>query len=152
MIYSRTFNGSYPAFASWARFTERASGETFHVYNVHFEFKSSSNRRLSAELVASRLAPLVAARERVFLVGDLNAWHGSRPMRILANIGLRFQNVSGATWHFNRGLNLIGAIDHLAITDGLESVGDPIVLRNRFGGEWPSDHYPVAGDFRLQLP
>ena len=148
VIYSRTFNGSYPAFASWARFEDRG-GRQFRVVNVHFEFSSASNRRKSAELSAARMAPWLEAGDRVVLLGDLNAlWFGT-PLRIFEGIGLRFLPVRGATYHLNRGLNVLGAIDHIALSPGIEAVGETQVLRAQFGGVWPSDHYPVVADVRL---
>lgn len=149
VIYSRTFNGSYPAFASWAKFSPVGSGAAFVVFNVHFEYKSLSNRLQSAELVRSRIAPLVAQGVPVFLVGDTNALAGSRTQDILASAGLRFAPVSGSTYHFNRGLNLFGAIDHLGASANITPQGPAIVVRQRFLGEWPTDHYPVFADFRL---
>ncbi|NUB44230.1 endonuclease/exonuclease/phosphatase family protein [Fertoebacter nigrum] len=148
VIYSRTFDGSYPAFASWAQFAPAQGGPAFHVFNVHFEYKSRSNRQRSAALVAERIASL-AAGGPVFLLGDLNALAGSRTADILAGAGLQFAPVRGATYHFNRGINLFGAIDHIAASAGLLPVGAPVVVRSRFRGVWPSDHYPVLGDFRL---
>ncbi len=149
VIYSRTFNGSFPAFASWVEF-ERANGVRFRVVNVHFEYSSRSNRLMSAELVVARISPWIAAGEDVFLVGDINARLGARTHRILEGAGLSFAPVAGATYHLNRGLNLFGAIDHIATTDGITLVGEPVVLRQKFDGEWPTDHYPVIADFELQ--
>ncbi|WP_108853340.1 endonuclease/exonuclease/phosphatase family protein [Albidovulum aquaemixtae] len=149
VIYSRTFDGSYPAFASWARFAPRGEGRPFYVFNVHFEYKSRSNRTRSAELVRERIAALNAADEPVFLLGDVNDRVGSRTVGILERAGLTFSPVAGATYHFNRGINLFGAIDHLAITSNIALAVAPVVLRQRFRGEWPSDHYPVFADFRL---
>ena len=148
VIYSNTFNGSFPAFASWAEFEDRDSGDTFTVVNVHFEFKSFSNRRQSAELVAERISPLIDAGEEVLFMGDLNALHWMKPVKILENIGLDFLPVSGSTYHLNKGINLIGAIDHIAHTPGLQPVRNPVVLRRKFEDEWPTDHYPVVADFR----
>ena len=148
VIYSRTFNGSYPAFASWASFRDRKSGEDFHVFNVHFEYKSGSNRRLSADLVVSRIAPLIEAGKHVFLVGDLNGRTGSDSVEILKDAGFSFPTVTDSTYHFNRGINLFRAIDHLAYSTGIEPAGSPVVVQRRFDGEWPSDHYPLLGDFR----
>lgn len=150
-IYSRTFNGSYPAFASWADFREReGTGAPFRVVNVHFDFRSRLNRRKSAELVAARVAPLIAAGRPVFVIGDINAGTESEPADILKAVGLRFSPVSGATYHWNRGLNLTGPVDHLAYSAGIAPLGAPVVLRQKFMGEWPTDHYPVIGDFRLE--
>ena len=124
VIYSRTFDGSWPAFASWAQFETR-EGRRFHVFNVHFEYRSRSNRRLSAELVRDRIAPLIAAGEHVLLVGDVNDRAGSRPVTILEEAGLTFAPVAGSTFHFNRGINLFGAIDHLAASAGIALAQGP---------------------------
>lgn len=149
VIYSRTFDGSYPAFASWARFADRQGGAEFRVFNVHFEYKSRSNRQKSATLVADRIAPLVGKGETVILLGDINAMSGSATAEILARSGLRFAPVAGATYHFNRGINLFGAIDQIAVTEAMDPAGEPVVLRRQFRGLWPSDHYPVVGDFHV---
>lgn len=149
VIYSRTFNGSWPAFASWALFETR-EGDQVRVVNVHFEYKSRSNRVLSAELVADRMAPWIAAGENVVLIGDLNARHGARTQDILAEAGVTFVPVSGATYHLNKGINLFGAIDHIGVTDAMNIVGQPIVFRQKYLNEWPSDHYPVYADFRFE--
>lgn len=146
VIYSRTFNGSFPAFASWARFEPR-DGPEFLVINVHFEYSSRSNRLLSAELVVERLQPVLAEGLPVVLLGDLNARQGARTQEILADgAGLTFARVDGATYHFNRGFNLFGAIDHIGVTPEGRFVSEPTVLRQRFLGEWPTDHYPLVVD------
>lgn len=149
VIYSRTFDGSWPAFASWVSFADQ-NGERLRVVNVHFEYKSRSNQRKSAALTAERIAPWIAAGERVVLLGDINALSWQQPHRILADAGLRFVPVTGATYHLNRGLNLLGAIDHIALSDGLRAVGDSQVLRQKFGDRWPSDHYPVVVDVQFE--
>ena len=149
-IYSRTFNGSWPAFATWAQFRDRMTGALFRVVNVHFEYRSRSNRRQSAALVRDRIAPWVSAGEEVFVIGDLNALRGSATLGLIEEAPIAFAPVRGATYHFNRGLNLFGAIDHLGHTDGIALLADPVVLRERFNGEWPTDHYPVFGDFQLR--
>lgn len=146
VLYSRTFDGSYPAFASWAAFRDMASGARFRVVNVHFDYRSRENRLRSADLVARRTAPLVAAGQAIVLAGDINAWHGTRTMRILEDAGLDFAPVRGSTYHFDRGLNLLGPIDHIATGPGIRRAGAPAVLRDRYGDTWPSDHYPVAVD------
>ncbi|MDX8351594.1 endonuclease/exonuclease/phosphatase family protein [Cognatiyoonia sp. IB215182] len=149
VIYSRTFNGSYPAFASWAQFRDKDSGGDFRVINIHTDFASRSNRIQSVELVVERITPWIEADETLFVVGDLNGRLGDRIVNILADTGVRFAPVRGATYHFNRGLNLFGAIDHIAVSGNATGVGEPIILRQRFGGEWPTDHYPVIADYRL---
>jgi endonuclease/exonuclease/phosphatase family metal-dependent hydrolase len=149
VIYSRTFDGSWPAFASWAEFQPRQGGAPFRVVNVHFEHRSARNRLLSAALVRDRIAPVIAEGRTVFVVGDLNARRGSPTERRIAGAGIGFAPVDGSTYHFDRGLNLFFAIDHLGATPDVMRVGGPVVLRQRFGGRWPSDHYPVFADYLL---
>jgi endonuclease/exonuclease/phosphatase family metal-dependent hydrolase len=149
VIYSRTFDGSWPAFASWAEFVPRGGGPAFRVLNVHFEYRSASNRRLSAELVRDRIAPVIAEGLPVFVVGDLNARANSPTGRRIAEAGVVFAPVAGSTYHLNRGLNLLFPIDHIGATPDLAPIGAPVVLRLRFGGVWPSDHYPVVADYAL---
>lgn len=147
VIYSRTFNGSYPAFTSWAVFEDQVTQAQFRVVNIHTDYGSRSNRLQSAELVSARIAPWIAAGETVYVIGDLNARLGERTVEIIAGAGVTFTPVSGATYHFNRGINLFGAIDHIGYAGGTAPRGTPIVLRQRFAGEWPTDHYPVIAEF-----
>ena len=149
VAYSRGFDGAWPSFASWARFAER-DGRAFTVINVHFDYSSWENRRQSAQLVAAFAAQRIAQGETVIVAGDLNALHGSRTMAILEAGGLTFGDVPGATFHFNRGFSLFGAIDHIGHGPGATPLGLPRVLRQRFGDVWPSDHYPVVADFSLR--
>lgn len=148
VIYSRTFNGSWPAFASWAEF-RAGDGPVFRVVNLHFEYRSRSNRQLSAALVRDRVAPVIEAGTPVIVLGDTNARAGARTMDILAEAGVSFLPVDGATYHLNRGVNLFGAIDHIGHSAVLTPVGAPVVLRQKFAGEWPTDHYPVLAEFTL---
>ncbi len=149
VIYSRTFNGSFPAFASWAEFIDQATSVTFKVVNIHTDFASRSNRLLSTELVVERITPWIQTGETVFVIGDLNARIGDRVVEMLQETGLEFAPVEGATFHFNRGINLFAAIDHIAVSGNATLAGEPVVLRERFAGEWPTDHYPVIADYRL---
>ncbi|MBU2994515.1 endonuclease/exonuclease/phosphatase family protein [Octadecabacter sp. 1_MG-2023] len=148
VIYSRTFNGSWPAFASWAEF-EDTSGTVFRVYNLHTEYRSASNRQLSAQLVADRIAG-PAAQMPVFVIGDFNAVNGSTTLGILEDAGVTFWPAQGSTYHFNRGLNLFPAIDHIGGTEGIAPMGKTFSVRGKFDGEWPTDHYPIVGDFILR--
>lgn len=149
VIYSRTFNGSYPAFASWAQFTDRLTGNTFRVLNIHTDYASKSNRMQSVALVSERIAPWIAANETLFVVGDLNARLGDDVVDVLMETGLQFAPVTGSTFHFNRGINLFGAIDHIAAYGDADLASDPVVLRKKYAGEWPTDHYPVVADYTL---
>ncbi len=152
VIYSRTFDGSYPAFTSWAQFRDQRTGAAFRVVNIHTDYASRTNREQSIALVLARINPWITAGETVFVLGDLNARQGDDIVEALEGAGLRFAPVEGATYHFNRGINLFGAIDHIAVTGDAALAGPPVVVRQRYNGEWPTDHYPVVADYRLGSP
>ena len=147
VIYSRTFNGSYPAFASWALFD--VSGKGLRVVNVHTDFASLSNRRRSLELVAERVAPWIAGGERVVVMGDFNAFLGGGLLGLLEEVGVGFVDISGPTYHLNRGLGLFPAVDHVGLAGEVRAPGPAQVIRQRFDREWPTDHYPVVVDVVL---
>lgn len=149
VIYSRTYDGSFPAFASTVRLQDK-DGTILNVVNVHFEYKSGSNRLKSAALVASRMAPLIAAGERVALIGDINALRGSQTAQILKDAGFSFLPTSGSTYHLNRGINLFGAIDYIALAGHLTPAAPAQVQRRKFDGRWPSDHYAVVADIQTR--
>ncbi len=149
VIYSRTFNGSYPAFASWAQFRAVQTGKAFRVVNVHVDFSSRENREKSIALTLHKTQAWIDANETVFLVGDFNSRAGSALIDTLENEDFRFADVDGSTYHFNRGINLFGAIDHVAVHGDADIVRGPWVLRRKWHGIWPSDHYPVIADYRL---
>lgn len=146
VIYSRSFDGSFPAFASWVWLRDRRDGSALRVVNVHFDHASSQNRLKSAALVAERLTPWLDAGETLILAGDLNAIAGSRTAGILQAAGLVLMPARGASYHLNRGLNLFPAIDHVMIGPGLRYARRPVALRRAPGGVWPSDHYPIVAD------
>lgn len=151
VIYSRTFDGSYPAFASWADFRPVGGGAGFRLLNVHLDYSSSENRVKSTELVSRRVASWIAEGKRVILAGDLNARLGSDLHDMLGEAGLSFVPVQGATYHFDRGLNLFGAIDHIGYSGSVELASGPYVYREKHGEVWATDHYPVIADFRLSI-
>ena len=148
VIYSRTFNGSWPAFSSWSQLTDLQTGQQLTVFNVHFEYKSMSNRAKSAELVSSRIAPLVQAGQAVLLVGDTNAPSFGGTMRTLKQIPLQLVKPVGSTFHLNRGLHIIPAIDHVFHSEQLAQVSRITLLRKKYDGVWPADHYPLVLDLQ----
>ena len=144
VIYSRTFNGSWPAFCSWAKLVDKKTGQEFYIYNVHFEYKSMSNRSKSAKLVRQRIKPVLEDGSAVLLVGDINAPGFAPTVRKLKKTPLILAKPAGATFHFSRGLNLIPAIDHVFYSKHFTQLGKTTLLRKSYDDVWPTDHYPVT--------
>ncbi len=78
----------------------------------------------------------------MIVVGDFNAPRFFRPVRIVAEAGLTVTETRGSTFHFNRGINIQPAIDHVLYSKEFEYRSTK-VIRNRVEDKWPSDHYPL---------
>jgi endonuclease/exonuclease/phosphatase family metal-dependent hydrolase len=141
-LYARPWKGRYPAFTSWARLLDRGSGEVFYVYNVHFDHSSLRNRLNSARLVVNRINSREHPEEGVIVLGDFNAPRFFRPVRIVADTGLTVARTRGSTFHFNRGITVQPAIDHVLYSKTFAHQRTR-VIRDRIDGRWPSDHFPL---------
>lgn len=148
VIYSRTFDGTYPAYASWAQFRDLRSGTDLRVVNLHTDWRNGQNRMHSMALTARRIAPWLAEGQHVVVAGDFNARAGAASLRILEQAGLSLTPARGASMHFGRGLALFGAIDHIMHDCGTALTGQPVVVPLRPDGVWPSDHHPVLAQLR----
>ena len=139
----------YTDAVTWARFRHRASGRVITVYNVHLHFLDTALRLRSSREVL-RLAQVARDRgDTVFVTGDFNARRNSRSLRMFYEAGFMRTEQQGASFHFNSGTHLFGAIDHMLHDRGTVPVGRSVTERRKVEGVWPSDHYPVWTDFKL---
>jgi len=141
-IYSRPWKGRFPAFCSWSRLHDKKTDRSFYIYNLHLDYSSLRNRLNSSRLVAQRIASREYNQDGVIVIGDFNAPRFFRPVRIVAEAGLTVAETNGSTFHFNRGINLQPAIDHVLFSEEFE-YRSTRVIRNRAEDTWPSDHYPL---------
>jgi endonuclease/exonuclease/phosphatase family metal-dependent hydrolase len=63
-------------------------------------------------------------------------------VRIVADAGLRIAETRGATHHFNKGIRIQPAIDHVLYSEAFGHQSTR-VIRDRVDGRWPSDHFPL---------
>lgn len=149
LIYSRPWDQSFPSYASWVQFINHQNNQSFRVVNVHFDHSSKANRHGAAELVSERISPWIETGEPVIVLGDFNAASWFKTIKILREAGLNLAEPKGSTFHFNRGLNLFPAIDHVLFS-GFEQREETLRLNKKYGGVWPSDHYPIR--VKLNMP
>lgn len=142
---SISWESSLPRICTWARFRHRASGLTFHFYNLHLDHKSARAREMGAALVAQRAARPVGP---VIVLGDFNAPADSPPLRAFArdagwtHVAATAGPDGDGTFNGWREQGEFPRIDHV-LTRGL-TTANPSVLRPRVpGGGWASDHFPV---------
>lgn len=140
---------------TWARFHERAGGRRFAVFNVHLDHESQPSRERAAALVAARAAALAPGAPAIVL-GDFNAGEDNPAIATLREAGFRdtFRDRHPAarwvgTFNGFQGDSTGPKIDHILVR-GNWTVDAADILRPRFGGRDPSDHFPVTA--RLRVP
>ena len=143
VIYSDPWDGRWPSFATWALFEDKRTVRRFYVFNVHFDFSSSTNRRNSAELVRQRILDREHHDLPVILLGDFNALRWFPTVREFRSLDLAPASPRGATYHFNRGIHLLPAIDHILVSSPFE-VQEKAIVRANQSKPYASDHYPVV--------
>jgi endonuclease/exonuclease/phosphatase family metal-dependent hydrolase len=146
LIYSRSWDGRFPAFCSYTRLRDTRTGRSFYLYNIHLDHASLGNRIKAARLIARRIAEREHQEDAVLVAGDFNALASFRPLRIVAASGLTLAPRDGGTFHFNRGIRLMPAIDHILYSKDFVHF-ETKTFRQRYEGVWPSDHYPVLVRF-----
>lgn len=136
----------YPDRITWARLQDRRTGQRLTAINLHLHF-SDHLRRQSGALGAIDIVETARARgDAVLVLGDFNEFADARALRLLQEEGLVLVPSSGASYHFNGGLHLYGAIDHVLHGEGLRAESEAQVYRAGQAGRYPSDHYPVWVD------
>lgn len=137
-----SWDGPLQRIVTWARLTDRRSGESFRVYNTHFPL-NPAGRRKSAELLLSRIADVC---EPMTIVGDFNCGPRSGVWRSFYAAGLKNTEAAvrasaSATfrlWKFG-----IACLDGVFACDAWRVV-EHRVLRDPVGAVFPSDHFGVA--------
>lgn len=140
--------------ATWARLRDRADGQRFVVFSVHFDHAGEQSRRESARLLLARLQALAGGLP-VLCLGDFNAEPDSEPYALLAAALHDARSISetppygpsgtfnGFAWAPEREAR----IDHAFVTPGVR-VLDYAVLTDSLRGRQLSDHHPVVVTLR----
>ena len=131
---------------SWARVSIR--GQQLTVYNAHFDHHGSEAPAHSAQMIIDRLAHLSHPH---LLMGDFNSRPNSKALSILKT-ALRdsFQAIhphdESGTYH-EYGAVEPYRIDYLMMSPHW-TISDCRIL-SQDQAPYPSDHFPVVGDYRL---
>lgn len=137
------------------RLRERASGREFYLLNTHFDHLGQQARVESARLIL-RLQASLAAELPVLLLGDFNSTRESAAYPVLtsvlrdsAHISRRRPRGGDVTFNdFGKGREPGRTIDFIFVNEHVEVLSQRI-LTTRYGGRYPSDHYPVLAKLRL---
>lgn len=127
-------------------------GQTFSLWNTHFDHRGERARRESARL----LADWTTGREPVIVAGDFNAEPDSVPYELLTTDGwirdCRTHTETSAgpeeTHHQFDGAGT-EVIDHIFVSSDIEVKRFTTVTSND-DGRYPSDHFPIVTDLLVR--
>lgn len=153
---SKSWNAGCPRMVTWARFEHRTSHRVFRFLNTHFDHVSETARVNAATLLRSRVSEL-PSKEPVIITGDFNspaetstAWKtlvdgGLLDTRLAAKIKEGSEDTFGG---FGPPDNDGRRIDWILIRGAIEVSKCETATFNK-DGRYPSDHYPVVANLRL---
>lgn len=145
---SQAWGSSHPRICTWVELRERGSGETFRVYNLHWDHQSQAARENSALLLRDFLRTVNGP---LIVLGDFNAYADNPAVASLLEPGSRLtqsalppeQQRKPGTFHGFTGTPTDPPIDHLLLSPEWE-VSKAEVLYGDGKRPFPSDHFPVA--------
>jgi endonuclease/exonuclease/phosphatase family metal-dependent hydrolase len=150
----------YPRICTWVRLTDKQTGSSFYVYNMHLDVFSQNSRARSIALLTNRIS-LRKTRDPYIVMGDLNMKADNPAMAYLdltgclsAQPGKELADALQSGSDIGTRHEFLGScprIDHIRVSKGLVAT-DLTVDRRKADGRDPSDHYPVTARVYLRTP
>lgn len=137
---------------TWAVLKNKETGACFVHVNTHLDHKGEIARSEGVKLVAKHVLSFDLP---VVLTGDFNLDQGTAPYNSLLEAGLRDtkflteDHMEGKTFHAYQGGEEGLPIDFVFVNDGIDQVLRTRILRDIYGEQYPSDHYPIYADLYL---
>jgi endonuclease/exonuclease/phosphatase family metal-dependent hydrolase len=143
---------------SWAILHDRTAGQSFAVFNVHWDHESQPSRERSAALLLERISARDNPGLPVLVTGDFNAGESNAAFTALvSDDGLKLRDTfrvvapdadSVGTFHAFDGRRGGEKIDAILATPEWQVI-DAQIVREARAGRYPSDHFPVMAVVRL---
>ncbi len=151
---SASWGNRIPRICTWGRFGALKRGDSFYVFNVHWDHESQPSRVRSAELLRARMAARSYPDDPVIVTGDFNAGESNPALRPLGQAHLvdTFRVLhpdvgEAGTFHGFKGGRGGEKIDGIWVTSDWR-VMHAAIDRTSIGGRYPSDHFPVTAVLR----
>ena len=159
---SKDWLSAVPRMVTWVKLRTREEPvRTFYHFNTHFDPVSKWAQIESAGLLCRRVAE-IAGSSPAIVTGDFNAHAGNETYKTLlgeeGGEGLTFidsfraahpdRRGNEGTYHLPGNVRVPRRIDWILHTPHFRTVGAAVDLTND-AGRFPSDHYPVIADLRL---
>lgn len=145
---SKSWDAAITRIVTWAKFKDKASGKTFILANTHFDHIGQTARRMSAELLKSRIST-IAGRRSIIVTGDFNSEPVEPPYivmtrkeKVMLYDSRPAQETQGTFCTFQVNGPPCRTIDYIFFSKGLRT-SDYKVITDNDGTYYPSDHLPV---------
>lgn len=144
------WDASMERICTYGKFKNITTNETIHIFNTHFDHIGTLARKMSAELILQKIAAYGLTKEKVVLMGDLNAVTTSEPITLLRkalDYGFEiaekeFYGPLGTFNGFNNTLATDNRIDYI-FTKNLKIYSYRHIDDRRINNLCISDHFPV---------
>ena len=137
---------------TWAVLKNKETGEAYVHVNTHLDHQGQEAQSKGAELVVEKALSFDLP---VVLTGDFNFDQGTEFYNKILAAGLqdtKFQTedrMEGKTFHAYDGGEDGLPIDFIFVNDRVGQILRTRILRERYGEQYPSDHYPIFADLYL---
>lgn len=166
-VPSTHWGNSYRRICTWAQLEDRHTLRPFIVYNTHFDHRSETSRRNSAQQIMDVIAKQTNKIPFAFM-GDFNSLEGSPVANYLVGRktllastkpnpvplidtwrAMHPLDIDSGTVSLFRGCRIPCKIDNIYLAKK-QKVIDAEVIRFHRNGRYPSDHYPVRARVALK--
>lgn len=141
---------------SWVLLKHITTGKKMYCFNVHYDHQGVQARIESSKLILSKIKS-IAKGAPVILTGDFNGDHQTDWYKNIASSNFLFDSFTkvakayvpnGSFQGFGPNLNKDQIIDHIFTTSHFK-VQKWGVLTDSYDGKFPSDHFPVLSELKL---
>ena len=159
---SKSWGSGYKRMVTWVKLKPRSGGESFFFFNTHLDNRADYARVHQAWLLRRKIDQ-IADGSPTILTGDFNTDSGTTPYQLLVRGPQDWRGYLVDTYRAihptptgNEGTrhNFHGGtggdrIDWIITTDNFATL-DAEIDRTNYGGQYPSDHFPVTAVVRRQ--
>lgn len=147
---SKGWDAAYERICTYALFKDINTGNTFWVFNTHFDHIGELAREKSAELIVEKIKELNRDELPVFILGDFNLNEKSKAISYLSSHYNDARKISlgkpfgpfGTFTGFEFHEPVKDRIDYIFCSKAIR-VKKYGVLTDSKDGRYPSDHFPV---------
>lgn len=154
---SKGWDAAFNRICSWGKFKDQ-SGETFYVFNIHYDHMGQEARVESSKLVLKKIKEINSENLSTVWIGDFNVtpeneaykvileneWKDARLVSKAETFGPR-GTFTGFKW---RGYD-DRIIDHIFVNSGV-IVSRHGIIEDSYGEKYPSDHFPVIAKVEFE--